>query len=94
MTEDGRLVVGNVFENVSSRLGIPLDFVLDILDRHGMVIDWIRYYEDSLKSGWSYKTLRLRLDTTLGDVYGSEHRDQVLERLDWHHNRRKKDGEG
>jgi len=88
-TEDGKIVVGGVFENVSSRLGVPLEFLLDVLDRNGMVVDWIRYYEDSLKSGWSYKTLRLRLDSALGDVYGPKHRDEVLKRLDWHHSRQK-----
>lgn len=87
-TEDGKLVVGNVFENVSSRLGLPLEFVLDVLDKHGMVVDWVRFYEDSMKSGWSYKTLRLRVDSSIGDVYGSKYRDEVLTRLDCYHDRK------
>jgi len=90
-TEDGKLVVGNVFENVSSRLGLPLEFVLDVLDKHGMVVDWVRFYDDSVKSGWSYKTLRLRVDSSVGDVYGTRYRDIVLERLDWHHDHQQKD---
>ena len=89
-TEDGKLVVGNVFENVSSRLGLPLEFVLDILIRNNMVVDWIRFYEDSVRSGWSYKTLRLRVDSSLGDIYGSDYRDQVLKRLDCHHSHQQK----
>jgi hypothetical protein len=89
MTEDGKPVVGGVFENVTSRLGLPIEFVLDILVKHGMIVDWVGYYEDSVRSGWSYKTLRLRLDSALGDVYGPGYRDEVLKRLDWHHEHQK-----
>ena len=88
-TEDGKLVIGNIFENVTSRLGIPLDFVLEILNNNNMVVDWRQFYEDSMKSGWSYKTLRLRIDSSLGDMCSSQYRDEVLKRLDWYHEHQK-----
>ena len=89
-TEDGKLVIGNIFENVTSRLGIPLEFVIEILNSHDMVIDWRQFYEDSMKSGWSYKTLRLRIDSSLGDTCSSHYRDEVLKRLDWYHEHQQK----
>lgn len=70
---------------MSSRLGVPLEFLLEILQKQNMVVDWIQFYEDSVKHGWSYKTTRLRIDSSVGDIYGSEYREEVLKKLDWYH---------
>jgi hypothetical protein len=89
-TEDGKTVVGNVFENYSSRLGLPLEYIVDMLTKNDMVVDWVRFYEDSIKSGWKYSTLRTRVDVALVDTFGPEYRDEVLKRLDWHHRSQQK----
>ena len=82
---DDQLIIGNIFENMSSRLGVPLEFMLEILKKNNMVVDWVKFYEDSKKMGWSYKTTRFRVDSSVGDIYGSVYRDEVLKRLDWYH---------
>jgi len=48
---------------MSSILGLPLEIILDILKKKNMVIDWVDFYEESVKHGWKYKTLRLRVSS-------------------------------
>ena len=82
-TEDGSLIVSGVFELMSSVLGLPLEYILEILKSNNMLVSWTHFYQDSLKHCWKYKTTRERISTAVGDVYGPKYRDEVLKRLDY-----------
>lgn len=52
-----------------------------MLDKEGMVVDWIDYYEESLKNGWSTKTALNRIETAVGDYFGNTYKEEVIKRL-------------
>jgi hypothetical protein len=72
---------------MSSILGIPLEYLLEILNRNNMIVSWIDFYNSSVKYGWKYKTTKERISTSVGDIYGQEYRDEVLKKLDWYMDR-------
>jgi len=61
--------------------GLPLEYALQMLDKEGMVVDWIDYYEESLKNGWSTKTALNRIETAVGDYFGNTYKEEVIKRL-------------
>ena len=56
--------------------------MLDILIEHfyeeGFIIDWISFYEDSLKSLWKPETTLKRIEYALQDVFGKEYSESVI----------------
>jgi len=70
---------------MSSVLGLPLEYILEMLKEKNMIISWTHFYDSSVKHRWSYKTLRDRVSTGVFEVYGSEYRDEVIRRLDFYH---------
>jgi len=46
-----------------------------------MVVDWVDYYEESLKYGWSTKTSLNRIETAVGDYFGVQYKEEVMKRL-------------
>ena len=68
--------------------GLPLDVVLDQLHQNGIVPDWSSFIEDAIKCGWNLGSLRSKIETSTGDVYGPEHRDEVLRKYDLYINKR------
>jgi hypothetical protein len=75
------LVLGKVFKFYSSITGLPLDTLVQEFATQGFVVDWIAFYQDALKGGWTVKRIFERIDATLIDVYGVEHRDVVIKNL-------------
>lgn len=69
-----------VFE-VTSSIGLPLIIVLTLFKDREYVVDWIDYYESALRHGMQSERVLLRIESDVADVYGSEYRDRVLERL-------------
>jgi alanyl-tRNA synthetase len=55
--------------------GIPLDVVLDKLREHGLMPDWLEFYESAVKAGWHRERVVHRLEEAVGDVYGPEFRE-------------------
>jgi len=72
---------------MSSILGIPLEYILEILKKNNMMVSWTHFYDASVKHKWKYKTTRERVSTSVGDIYGPEYRDEVIKRLDWYSDR-------
>ena len=87
-TEDGRGVVGGWFPLVNSE-GIPLEVVLGFLEDQDLVPDWTSFIEDAIQCGWNLKSLRVKIETAVGDVYGTDHREETLKRYDYYINTRK-----
>jgi hypothetical protein len=79
-TEDGRIVVGNVFK-LSDTHGVPLEIILDVFERKGIVIDWIEYTKDCIKSGWKLDTIIRKVEYPLADVHGNEYANEVITRI-------------
>lgn len=79
-TEDGRLVLGNVFIQCESR-GIQLEIMIEELEKNGYLIDWIDFYESSLKACWQPETTLKKVGTALSETLGKEYSEQVVWRL-------------
>lgn len=61
--------------------GVPIDTIIQEFDRLGYVIDWIDFYESSVKSGWNIKTTLKKIEYSLVDIKEKEYCDNVLQRL-------------
>jgi len=61
--------------------GLPLDLVLDLLQQHNSIPDWIELYQTARLHGWNHRTIVSKLETALFDVYGGKFRDYIIEKL-------------
>ena len=46
-----------------------------------MVVDWIDFYEQSLKGGWKPERTLVKIRDAVGDVFGSEVGEKIIENL-------------
>lgn len=60
---------------------MPLDTIIQEFDKQGYVIDWIDFYESSVKSGWNVKTTLKKIEYSLIDIKEKEYCEEVLKRL-------------
>lgn len=74
---------------VSSTTGLPLEILLDLIDKKGMCVDWIDFYEEAIKNGWKEKTIYNRIETSTGEIYGSKQKEEILKRLKFYVERSK-----
>lgn len=79
-TKDGRPVLGNIFVQCESR-GVQLEFMIDSILSQGAFIDWILFYEDSLKAKWLTSTTIKKIQYSLQETMGIEYTNQVIYRL-------------
>lgn len=56
--------------------GLPLEVVLDKLKEHGMMPDWLDFYESAVSAGWKPSGVAVKLTEAVGDVYGPEFRTE------------------
>ena len=61
--------------------GVQLDIILQKFDQEGLVVDWIDFFENSIKGGWNRKTIFKKVKYSLEDVFGKEHSDKVVKYL-------------
>lgn len=80
VTTDGRPVVGGLFPLVSSE-GIPLEVVIQQLDKEGRVPDWYGFWKDAMSSGWNPGSTVTKIESSVGEVLGPKVREQVSEVL-------------
>ena len=80
-TTDGKIVVQGIFKISSSLTGLPLDIILQQLDGNNMIVDWVDFYEESIRGGWKEKTSINRIETAVGDYYGPVHKNEIISRL-------------
>ena len=64
--------------------GVPLDIIIQILDDRGYIVDWIDFYESSIKGGWTVVTSLNKIEYSLCNVKGKEHSDEVIKRLKYY----------
>jgi hypothetical protein len=46
-----------------------------------MIIDWKDYYTESIKSGSRKSSVLNKIETSVGDYFGSKYREEVSKRL-------------
>jgi hypothetical protein len=62
--------------------GIPLELFLELLKEKGYLIDWLDWIQAAKKDGWNNKTIFLRIETSIGEVYGSLYKKNFMTRLE------------
>jgi hypothetical protein len=77
-------VVRGVFPVFSSLTGLPLQDILLILEQNNMVVDWVDFYEQSIKGGWRSDRTIMKIRDSVGDVFGSEVGIKIIERLNFY----------
>lgn len=80
-TEDGQPVIGDWFPMVNSE-GIPLEIILSFFKNQGLVPSWTSFIDSAVECGWNMGSLRTKIYTATGDVYGPDYRDEVIKRFD------------
>lgn len=80
-TTDGRRVFGGWFPLVNSE-GIPLEIVLGYFRDNEIVPSWPDFIDSAVECGWNVGSLRTKIESATLDVYGRDHRDEVLKRFD------------
>lgn len=76
-TTDGKTVYGNVLKISESR-GIPLDIILDTINKNGGTVDWIEFVDTSLEINWNITTTLNKIETACCDIFGKQNSEQII----------------
>jgi hypothetical protein len=79
-TTDGLPVVAGVFRFCET-YGLPLVDLLYVLQKQGVMVDWLAYVSEAERAGMKRTRVLVGLDVAISDVYGALFRDNVLKRL-------------
>jgi len=68
-TTEGKFCYGEIFK-FSDTYGLPLDMILEELEKENGVVDWEQYYKDAKKAGWRKDTIikKIKMDITNSDL--------------------------
>lgn len=80
ITESNQPVYADVFSLVGT-YGLPLEFILQSFKDSGKIIDWPDYISLALADGHKTSTIRERILSACGDVYGPGYAKEVEKRL-------------
>ncbi len=87
-TQDGKAVMSGVGTMCSTH-GVPLELVLSFFKTHEfdgktdhMVVDWMDYIQTCLNDGHNPRTIRARIQSAAGDVYGRVYSEELMTRVD------------
>jgi len=61
--------------------GLPLDFILSILNKEEYRIDWLEFILTSVEHKWKLKGTMLKIENSMKDVYGKEFTISIMEIL-------------
>lgn len=79
-TIDDKICVGDVFIIIDT-YGLPLVFVLDILERKGIVVDWFQFVIDALKAKWKPRTILATFEGAVIEKYGKKAATPMIEKM-------------
>lgn len=79
-TEDGLEVVEGVYRYFETH-GIPLDILFSVLRERNKVPSWLQFYDEAKAAGMKHDRILSKLDPAITDVYGSDFKKVVLEKL-------------
>lgn len=74
-------MVKGVFSLFSSLTGLPLQDILEVLKQENMVVDWIDFYDQSVKESWKPERTLVKIRDSVGDVFGPETGKEIIKRL-------------
>jgi hypothetical protein len=80
-TLDNKLVVRGVFPLFSSLTGLPLDIILEVLKKNNMIVDWLNFFDQSIKEGWKPQRTINKIREAVSEVYGQEFSKEIEKRL-------------
>jgi hypothetical protein len=69
-----------VFIQCESR-GLPLEIMIEELEKQDCLVDWIDFYEASLRAFWQPETTLKKIEVALNETIGKEYGEQVILRL-------------
>lgn len=49
-----------------------------------MVVDWVDFYDQSVKEGWKSERTLVKIRESVGDVFGSQVGEVIIERLNFY----------
>ena len=55
--------------------------LLDHFHQRDLIPNWIDFVEDTVNHGWNLKSTLIKIDQSCFEVYGPEHRDIVMSKL-------------
>lgn len=81
-TIDGKIVVSGAFK-LFDTYGVPLDFTIDTLCNHNMIIDWMQFVSDAKSAGWKDKRIESIIEYGLIDsnCYSKDDISNILSRI-------------
>ena len=82
-TTDQKDVYGDVFLYVGTH-GIPLEIVLGFIKNKQGVVDWLEYIQSSLNDGHKIRTIKAKILSAIGEVYGNSYKKEFEKRLNHH----------
>lgn len=80
VTSDNKRIVSGLFPLFDTH-GLPLSIIWQCCIENNFVPSWIDFYFEAIEAGWSHKTILLRLNESIADVYGIEYQEVVIKRL-------------
>jgi hypothetical protein len=88
-TEDGKLVVGGVYDFHQCQ-GMPLDWLFAELKELGIVPDWLDFYKTAIYNGMRHDRIITKIRDPIEDAWGVEFANKVCDTLNEIYNPRKK----
>jgi hypothetical protein len=61
--------------------GLPLDFILMLIDNEKYTIDWMEFMEISIKCKWKVSSTLIKLEQGFIDYYEKDFSNVIIERL-------------
>lgn len=80
LTLDRKAVYTGVFKLIGTH-GIPLEIILHKFQSDGILIDWVDYVKDALRDGHKPNTIKSRILSAIGDIYGHIYKNEIEKRL-------------
>lgn len=74
-------MVSGVFPLFSSLTGLPLEDIVDMLHRQGLVVDWLDFHRDGIRHGWKEDRMLERIRLAVSESQGLKCGDEVVKRL-------------
>jgi alanyl-tRNA synthetase len=79
-TSDGKIVVRGLYKFFNT-YGVPLEDILFVLEKKGIIPDWIDFYDDCIRHGMNRRTVMSKLEVAVGEIFGPRFKERVIDTL-------------
>ncbi len=80
ITIDGKPVYSNIFKLVGTH-GVQLETILYKFYTENKVVDWEDYIKSALKDGHKPRTIKARIISAIGEIYGATYCEEFTKIL-------------